>query len=73
MEEENDDIENSYLASTIISTIEIEKTHIDMNGLYQCIAIHEDMISQHSFHVDVITNGKIFLFHIIIFHSLSIL
>lgn len=73
MEEEDDDVENPYLASTIISTIDIEKTHFDMNGLYQCIAIHEDVTSQQKFHIHVIPNGEILLLHIINFHSLFIL
>jgi hypothetical protein len=61
LEEEDDDVENPYLASTIVSAIEIEKTHFDMNGLYQCVAIHDEITSQQTFHMHVITNGKIFL------------
>ncbi|CAF1113533.1 unnamed protein product [Adineta ricciae] len=52
-EEEDDSIESPYLVSTIVSTIEIEQAHFDMNGAYQCIAIHDDLTAQHSFDVSV--------------------
>ncbi|CAF3851685.1 unnamed protein product [Adineta steineri] len=55
LEEEDNDIESSYLASTIVSTIEIDQTNIDMNGLYQCVATHDQVTSQHSFNVHVNT------------------
>jgi hypothetical protein len=59
--EEDDNIENSFLVVTILSTLEIEKTHLDMNGLYQCIGVHKGIYSQQTFHVHVIANSKIFL------------
>jgi hypothetical protein len=45
---------------TIVSTIEIEKTDLDMSGTYQCIGIHEQINSQQSFNIQVIANGNIF-------------
>ena len=68
MEEEDNDINDSFLGVSIVSTITIEKTHFDMNGLYQCIGMHKELYSEQTFQIDVISNGKILLFHIIIFY-----
>jgi hypothetical protein len=59
-EEDDDDIDNLFLAVTIISTIEIEKTHLDLNGLYHCVGIHNEIYSVQNFDVHVIANGKVF-------------
>jgi hypothetical protein len=59
-EDDDDDIDNLFLAVTIISTIEIEKTHLDMNGLYHCVGIHNEIYSVQNFDVHVIANGKYF-------------
>jgi hypothetical protein len=56
-EEDDDDIDNLFLAVTIISTIEIEKTHLDLNGLYHCVGIHNEIYSVQNFDVHVIANG----------------
>ncbi|UJR07622.1 hypothetical protein I4U23_011911 [Adineta vaga] len=57
LEEEDDKIENSFLVSTIVSTIEIDQTHFDMNGIYQCVAIHDDITAQHDFDIRVKMNN----------------
>ncbi|CAF3319378.1 unnamed protein product [Rotaria sp. Silwood2] len=57
VEEEDDNVENSFLASIIVSTIEIEKVHFDMNGTYKCIGMHKEIYSQQTFHIHVITNN----------------
>ena len=59
LEEEDDDIDNSFLAATIISTIEIEQTNLDMNGLYHCVGIHNEIYSVQNFDVHVIANGEL--------------
>ncbi len=54
-EKEEDD---SFLALSIVSTINIEKTRFDMNGFYQCIAVHQEIHAQQTFNVHVNINGK---------------
>jgi hypothetical protein len=56
----SDDTDNSFVAVTIISTIDIKKTRVDMSGLYHCIGIHNEIFSVQTFRVKVIANGKIF-------------
>lgn len=60
-EEEDDNVEQSFLAVTIVSTIEIEKTHCDMQGAYLCVAVHHDIYAQQTFNVHVVANGKTFV------------
>ncbi|CAF3599703.1 unnamed protein product [Rotaria sordida] len=57
LEEEDDNVENSFLLASIISTIEIEKTHVDMNGPYKCIAMHNEIYSQQIFHIHVVASN----------------
>lgn len=56
-EDEDGKSNRSFLAVTIISTIEIKKTHMDMHGLYQCVGVYKEIYAQHTFHVNVVTNG----------------
>lgn len=70
-EEEDDKPDRSFLAVTIISTIEIKKTHLDMHGLYQCVGVYKELYAQQTFHVNVITNGKFHLSLIDLFSSPS--
>ncbi|CAF1441726.1 unnamed protein product [Adineta steineri] len=53
LEEEDD---NSFLSVSIISTIQIEKIHFDINGFYQCIAVHQDIYAKQTFTVHINTN-----------------
>ena len=57
-EGEDNKPDRSFLAVTIISTIEIKKTHMDMHGLYQCVGVYKEIYAQQTFHVNVVTNGK---------------
>jgi len=43
---------------SIVSTINIEKIHLDMNGFYQCVGVHQEIYAQQTFNVHVNTNGK---------------
>ncbi|CAF1167843.1 unnamed protein product [Rotaria sp. Silwood1] len=57
LEEEDDNVEDSFLASIIVSTIEIEKTRFDMNGPYKCIGMHKEIYSQQIFNIHIIANN----------------
>ncbi|CAF3619521.1 unnamed protein product [Rotaria sp. Silwood1] len=56
LEEEDDDVEDSFLGVSIISTINIEKISFDMNGSYQCVGVYQHIHVQHTFHVHVNTS-----------------
>ena len=56
-QDEDDNTDKTFLAVTIISTIEIRKTHMDMHGLYQCVGVYKEIYAQQTFHVNVISNG----------------
>jgi hypothetical protein len=43
---------------SIVSTINIGKIHLDMNGFYQCVGVHQEIYAQQTFNVHVNTNGK---------------
>lgn len=43
---------------SIVSTINIDKIHFDMNGFYQCIGVHQEIYAQQTFYVHINTNGK---------------
>ncbi|CAF3693462.1 unnamed protein product, partial [Rotaria sordida] len=57
-EEENDNVEDSFLGVSVVSTINIEKISFDMNGSYQCIGVYQHIHVQQTFYVHVNTTQK---------------
>ncbi|CAM4812981.1 unnamed protein product [Rotaria magnacalcarata] len=53
VEEEDDEIDDSFLGVSIVSTISIEKIPFDTNGSYQCMAVHQNIYAQQTFYVYV--------------------
>jgi hypothetical protein len=58
LDEEDDNIDESFLGVSIVSTINIEKARFDMSGFYQCIGVHQEIHAQQTFNVHVNIKGK---------------
>ena len=37
----------------------MKKIHFDMNGFYQCVAVHQEIYAQQTFSVQIDSNGKL--------------
>ncbi|CAF3278455.1 unnamed protein product, partial [Rotaria sp. Silwood2] len=55
LKEEDDNVEDSFLGVSIVSTINIENILFDMNGSYQCIGVYQQIHVQQTFYVHVNT------------------